>query len=226
MRMAVHQPNYLPWAGFFHKMASCDVFVLLDNVQYPRRDFCNRTRIKSSRGAYWLTLPVSKGPFAQKINETRLFEPGTNLPHHLETLHHFYARAPYYVFLNQQLRPIYEQSWEYLLPLNLALIKALAAILGISTPLVLASSLGDPPGNKNERLIYLCRQLGANTYLSGRGAASYNDPAALAAAGIRLEYQTYVPPVYPQGHGTFIPNLSVVDLIMSQGPASRRLLHP
>ncbi|WP_258361160.1 WbqC family protein [Moorella sulfitireducens (nom. illeg.)] len=224
MRVAAHQPNYLPSTGFFHKMANCDVFVLLDNVQYPRRDFCNRTRIKSPRGAYWLTLPVAKGAFEQKINETRLFEPDRNLPRHLETLRHFYARAPFYNFLNQMLLPIYEQPWEFLLSFNLALIKTLAEILGITTPMVLASSLGEPPAGKSERLIFLCQQLGADTYLSGRGAEAYNDPGAFTAAGLRLEYQTFTPPVYPQGHGTFIPNLSIVDLIMYQGPASRRFL--
>ncbi|MBE3582358.1 MAG: WbqC family protein [Thermoanaerobacteraceae bacterium] len=106
----------------------------------------------------------------------------------------------------------------------MALIKTLAAILGITTPLVLASSLGEPPASKSERLIYLCQRLGADTYLSGRGAVAYNDPGAFAAAGLKLEYQAFTPPVYPQGYGTFIPNLSVVDLIMHQGPASRRLL--
>ncbi|OIQ12665.1 WbqC family protein [Neomoorella thermoacetica] len=224
MRVAAHQPNYLPWTGFFHKMANCDVFVILDNVQFPRRDFCNRTRIKSPRGAYWLTLPVVRGAFEQKINETRLFEPDTNLPRHLKTLHHFYARAPFYNFLIQKLLPIYEQSWEYLLPFNLALIKTLAAILGITTPLVLASSLGEPPAGKSERLIYLCQQLGADTYLSGRGAVAYNDPVAFAAAGLKLEYQSFTPPVYPQGYGIFIPNLSIVDLIMYHGSASQRFL--
>ncbi|MBE3582357.1 MAG: WbqC family protein [Thermoanaerobacteraceae bacterium] len=109
MRVAAHQPNYLPWTGFFHKMANCDVFVILDNVQFPWSDFCNRTRIKSPREAYWLTLPVVREAFEQKINETRLFEPDKNLHRHLKTLHHFYARAPFYNFLIQKLLPIYEQ---------------------------------------------------------------------------------------------------------------------
>lgn len=220
MRIAIHQPNYLPWANFFHKMAHCDVFILLDNVQYPRREYCNRTRVKSPQGAFWLTLPVEKANINNRISEVRLYEPEKNLARHLQSLQHFYARAPYYRSLEEKLEPIYKKSWEYLASLNIALIKILAGLLEITTPILLASNLGEPPGGRNQRIIYLCQKLGADVYLSGKGGESYNDQQALADAGITLEYQSTIAPVYPQGSGAFIASLSLVDLLAYAGQKS------
>ena len=224
LRCAVHQPNYLPWSGFFHKMASCDVLIILDNVQYSRRSFCNRTQVKSPSGALWLTLPIVKGPVEQEINQTRLFEPSKHLSRNFETLRHLYARAPYFSLLESELRLIYHQPWEFLLPFNLNLIRILANILEITTPIILASNLGKPPADKNQRIIFLCQQLGADTYLSGIGAKAYNDPQSFITAGLTLEYQSFQPPVYSQGKGDFISGLSIIDLIAYAGPKSRQLL--
>lgn len=224
MRIAIHQPNYLPWSVFFHKMAICDVFVLLDNVQYPRRDYCNRTQIKSPLGVYWLTHPVERGHFHQQIKEIRLSQPEESLKRHLETLHHFYNKAPCYQYLLSSLKPIYKKHWNFLLPLNITLIKAIADLLGITTPLLLASSLGDPPHGKSKRIVYICKKLGADTYLSGLGAKKYNDPEDFVAANINLDYHNFIPPIYAQGIDTFIPNLSIIDLIAYHGPESRAFL--
>lgn len=224
MRAAVHQPNYLPWPGFFRKMAQCDVFVLLDNVQYPRREYCNRAKVRSPQGAFWLTLPVEKAGLDAKISEVRISEPEKNLARHLKTLRYFYGRAPFYDVLENRLGPLYEKTWDRLLPLNTALIEVLAGILGITTPVVLASCLGEPAGGKSERIIGICRKVGADTYLSGRGAEAYNDALLYAEAGITLEYQVYEPPVYPQGGKEYISGLSVVDLLAYHGPAGRRYL--
>lgn len=224
MRAAVHQPNYLPWTGFFHKMANCDIFVLLDNVQYPRREYCNRTLVKTSQGACWMSLPVVKNTIDQKISETRLFEPEKNLYRHWKTLRHCYARAPYWKNIEQKLEPLYEQPWEFLLSLNIELINALRNLLGISTPMILSSSLGDSPAAKSGRIIHICRQLGANTYLSGKGAEAYNNSGEFTGAGIELRYQDYVVPEYLQGKGDFIPGLSVLDLFAYEGPESRNII--
>ena len=224
MRVAVHQPNYLPWLGFFQKMGLCDAFVLLDNVQYPRREFCNRTRVKSSQGAVWLTIPVIRGNVNQQIGEVKLFEPKRNLAQQSKRLHHYYGQAPYYRLLATYLESVFAEDWAELLPLNVALIKALADILGINTPLLLASGLGESSGVKSERIIAICQQLGADAYLSGQGGRAYNDPKAFAAAGLKLVYQNFTPPVYPQGGEAFIPGLSVLDLIAYTGLASRRYL--
>ncbi len=224
MRCAVHQPNYLPWAGFFHKMQNCDVLIILDNIQFARRSYGNRTQIKTQAGAQWLTLPVERGPLEQKINKVRLFDPPKNQSQNFKTIRHAYAKAPYFSCLEAKLKPFYAQPEELLFPFNLRLIQLFADILEIKTPLLLASSLGEPPAGKNERIIFLCQQCGANTYLSGRGGEAYNEPLALQAAGLTLEYQSFQPPVYPQGKGDFIPGLSILDLVMYAGPKQSKSL--
>jgi hypothetical protein len=225
MKVAVHQPNYLPWPGFFHKMFHCDVFVLLDNVQYPRRGFCNRTMVKSPQGkAVWLTVPVMKSRYAQQIRDVQLFQPEENLAKQHLTLQHFYGRAPYYRHLADRLEAVFAEKWMHLAPLNVMLIKVFADILGIHTPLLLASSLGELTEGKSGRIIALCQKLGADTYLSGEGGRAYNDSEAFAAAGIKLVYQKFVPPCYPQGGGNYLSGLSVLDLIAHTGSASRQYL--
>lgn len=223
MIVAVHQPNYFPWLGFFRKMAACDVFVLLDNVQYPRRGFCNRTRVKSPQGeAVWLTVPVIKGKYTQQINEVKLFEPAQNLKRQSLLLRHFYGRTPYYSLLAERLETILTGTWLELVSLNIELIKALANLLGISTPILTASSLGGVDRAKSERIITICRELGADTYLSGQGAKAYNDPQAFNAVGIKLLYQNFFSPEYPQGDGLFIAGLSALDLIAHTGLSGQK----
>lgn len=225
MIVAVHQPNYLPWLGFFRKMAACDVFVLLDNVQYPRRGFCNRTRVKSPQGeVVWLTVPVIKGKYTEQISEIKLFEPEKNLKKQRLLLHHFYRRTPYYQLLADRIEAVFEGTWLELAPINIELIKVLAELLGINTPIITASSLGEVVGAKSERIIALCRVLGADTYLSGEGARAYNDPQAFAEAGIKLVYQRFIPPEYPQGDAPFIAGLSVFDLIAHTGLSCRKFV--
>lgn len=225
MIVAVHQPNYLPWLGFFRKMAACDVFVLLDNVQYPRRGFCNRTRVKSPQGeAVWLTVPVIKGKYTQQISEVKLFEPVHNLKKQNLLLRHFYGRTPYYSLLAERLETIFAGTWLELVSLNMELIKVLANLLGINTPILTASSLGGVVGAKSERIIAFCRELGADTYLSGEGAKVYNDPQAFTAAGIKLVYQKFISPEYPQGDSPFIAGLSVLDLIAHIGLSGRKFV--
>jgi hypothetical protein len=205
-------------------MQNCDVLIILDNIQFARRSYGSRTQIKTQAGARWLTLPVAHGPIGQKINEVRLFEPAKNQFQNFKTIRHAYAQAPYFASLAAELEPLYTQPREFLLPFNLQLIQLFADILEIKTPLLLASSLGEPPAGKNERIIFLCQQCGADTYYSGRGGKAYNEPLALQAAGLTLEYQNFQPPVYPQGKGDFIPGLSILDLVMYAGPKQSKSL--
>ena len=207
---------------FFHKMQNCDVLIILDNIQFARRSYGSRTQIKTRR------CPGSRCGGARadwtKINEVRLFEPAKNQFQNFKTIKHAYAQAPYFASLAAELEPLYTQPREFLLPFNLQLIQLFADILEIKTPLLLASSLGEPPAGKNERIIFLCQQCGADTYYSGRGGKAYNEPLALQAAGLTLEYQNFQPPVYPQGKGDFIPGLSILDLVMYAGPKQSKSL--
>jgi hypothetical protein len=217
--LAMHQPNYLPWLGTFDKMRRAGVFVLLDTVQYPRgRSVANRNRIRTPNGELLLTVPVvvPRGRKGKALYTEVAFADDRWREKHLRSIEQAYRRAPYFEAHFTQLAEIVTAASSFC-ELNVALIKWLAQELGIETRTVRLSELDGVHGQKNELTIGVCRALGATVYLSGAGARSYNDPAALAAAGIELRYQDFVHPVYPQLGEGFVPNLSAVDLLFNCG---------
>jgi hypothetical protein len=224
MKVAVHQPQYIPWLGYFHKMASSDLFVLLDTVQYKKREFQNRNRIKTPAGPLWLTIPVlTKGSYLQKISEVRIDHQERWAEKHRHGLERNYSHEPYYKKYRNFLEEIYGRKWESLLEVNMATIKYLGRALNLATPIMLESTLGTTQ-TRTGRIIEICQKVKADIYLSGQGAKDYLDENLLAQNGITLEYQEFVHPVYPQLYGPFIPYLSVLDLIFNCGPDSRKIL--
>ena len=224
MRVAVQQPQYIPWLGYFHKIASSDLFVLLDTVQYKKREFQNRNRIKTPSGPLWLTIPVlSKGHHLQKINEVKIDNQERWREIHLHSLERNYARAPYFKKYSDFLDEIYKREWTHLSEINIATIKYLVKALEINTPIILESKIGT---NKTStaRVIEICQSVGADIYLSGQGGKDYIDENLFARSGIKLEYQEFVHPVYPQLHDSFIPYLSALDLLFNCGPEARLIL--
>jgi hypothetical protein len=224
---AVHQPNYLPWLGWFHKLAAADVFVYLDAVQYPRgRSFAARNRIKTPNGVAWLTVPVSvpKGREGKATyREVELAEPRWR-EKHLRTVETSYARAPHFDDVLELYRTGLEAG-ETLLEINLALLEGFADYLGIATRRVVLSELLPEFGRKTELIVDACRALGADEYLSGSGGgADYNDEEQLAEEGIALRYDAFEPAPYPQLWGDFEPGLSALDALMNCGPAARELI--
>lgn len=224
---AVHQPNYLPWLGWFHKLAAADVFVYLDAVQYPRgRSFAARNRIKTPNGVAWLTVPVSvpKGREGKATyREVGLAEPRWR-EKHLRTVGTSYARAPHFEDVLELYRTGLEAG-ETLLEVNLALLEGFADYLGIATRRVVLSELVPEFGQKTELIVDVCQALGADEYLSGSGGgAEYNDEARLAEEGIALRYDAFEPAPYPQLWGDFEPGLSALDALMSCGPGARELI--
>ncbi|UCG25580.1 MAG: WbqC family protein [Chloroflexota bacterium] len=219
MIVAVHQPNYLPWIGYFHKMAHSDVFVLLDTVQFPRgTSVANRNRIKTAQGVLQLTMPVSIPKGRQgKVSyaEVRTAANGWQRKH-LKSIQMAYSKAPYFGAHFDEIDALLHQS-NSLLEINLAMIRYCAEALNIHTQTLLLSQLSLNSGAKSELIVNICRELGASQYLSGQGARKYNDPAMFSAAGVDLIYQDFTCPVYPQLHGEFVPNLSVVDLLFNCG---------
>ncbi|MHB8170508.1 MAG: WbqC family protein [Thermincolia bacterium] len=216
MIIAIHQPNYLPWLGFFDKVRKADLMIIMDEAQFPRRDYCNRTRIKTTQGAQWLTLPV-KARAATPIKEVELVDPQTSLVKHWQVVVHNYGKSPFFPKYGPELAGYFHRYHHRLSELNLVLIKLVAGWLDISTPIILESSLGHPMGRGSTRNLNICRHLGANVYLSGQGARSYNDEAAFVAEGIELRYQEFRHPVYPQRYGEFLPGLSVIDYLFNAG---------
>jgi WbqC-like protein family len=224
MRVAIHQPQYLPWLGYFDKMDRADCFVILDDVQFKKNEWQNRNRIKTPAGWQWLTVPV-RHRFPQRISEVRLDGAAPWPRKHLGALVANYSGAPAF----ERHRPFLEESfarpWDRLLDLSLGTLGYLMGALGIETKLVLASALDPAPAeNATDRLIAICRAVGADTYLSGTGGRDYLDAPRFDRAGLRVEVQAFRCPVYPQRFGGFEPNLSIVDLLFNCGAESLAIL--
>jgi WbqC-like protein len=217
MRLAAHQPQYLPWLGYFDKMARADHFVLLDTVQFKKNEWQNRNRIRTAGGWQWLTVPVHYR-FPMSIAEVRIDETSGWRRKHCESLRQAYARAPHREAILAAVAALVERPHPTLATLNTEGVLALARLLGISTPVVLASSLEGIPEGPDERLIALCRRFGCTTYLAGQGGHDYMDLSLWERAGIAVEFQRFHHPIYPQSHPGFEPNLSAVDALMHLGP--------
>ncbi len=226
MIVAVHQPNYLPWIGYFHKMANADIFVLLDTVQLPRgSSVANRSQIKSAGGALQLTVPLSipKGRRGKVSYAEAQTAGGHWKRQHLKSIRMAYGRAPYFEMYFGQLERILGDEVSFV-EINKRFISSCAKELGLSAEIVLLSEMPGTRGAKSELIVSICRQLGADTYLSGQGARKYNDERLFADAGLRLAYQEFRCPVYTQLHGEFMPNLSIIDLLFNQGPGGREII--
>jgi WbqC-like protein family len=223
-RIVVLQPSYLPWLGYFDQLYKSDVFVLYDDVQYDKHGWRNRNRIKTGTGPLWLTVPVlTHGQGLPTNRDARIDTRQPWARKHLQALRVNYAKAPAFEEVFGALEPVLGRPWTHLIDLNRAVLEMLCRLLGL-TRLILLSSELDVPGQKSERLIGLCRALGAGRYLTGDAASDYLDETQFAAHDIRVEYHHYRHPVYAQLHGEFVPYLSVVDLLMNHGRESLGVL--
>jgi hypothetical protein len=216
VRVAIHQPHYLPWLGYLAKWAAADVFVLLDTVQYEKHGWQNRNRVKTAAGPRWLTVPVH-ARLGTPIAEVTIDQRQPWAARHLRAIEEAYAGAAHLARYRPALRELYGRSWTHLAPLAVASATWLARAVGIQAPAHLASALGVTASNPTGRLVALCRTLGATTYLAGRDGARYMDLRQVEDAGITVLYQDYQHPKYAQLHGEFVPNLSALDLLLTHG---------
>ena len=227
MRIAIHQPNFLPWLGYFHKIAQADLFVLLDNVEFVKGHICNRNKIKNNQSkAVWITVPVKhdKGS-SVNFNELQIDYSQQWAVKILNQFRGSYAGAPYYdTYFSLLETYLKEKKYSSLAELNIDLIRLCCDELDIKTKLEVASEHCEDFGHKNEQNINICKYFGANTYLSGQGAKKYNDEELFRKNGIELEYQQFEHPTYPQQFEGFISNLSVIDLLFNCGPESKSIL--
>jgi hypothetical protein len=224
--LAVVQSNYIPWKGYFDLIAAADEFVLFDNVQYTRRDWRNRNQIKTAQGTVWLTIPVCvKGNYEQPINETRIADRSWAAKH-WKTIRHAYARAPHFERYAAWLENLYGDAAALarLSEVNHLFLTSLCAALQIDTPIKWSTDYRLEAG-RTERLIGLCEQADADHYLSGPTARGYLDVDAFAANGIRVTFFDYSGyPEYRQLHGPFTQAVSVIDLLLNEGPAARSFM--
>jgi WbqC-like protein len=224
MRAVILQPGYLPWLGFFDQFHRSDVFVFYDDVQFDRRGWRHRNRIKAPVGAQWLTVPVlKKGRYTQSIRETQIDPTCAWQRQHLGRMRASYAHTPYFDQYYPGLERVLQGNRDFLIDLDLALIEQLLEWLELQRPIRLASEIGGD-GRSTQRLLEICRLIGATEYLSGDAASAYLDTALFAAHGIRVEFQHYAHPVYRQQFEPFVSHLSVIDLLFNHGPESLPIL--
>jgi hypothetical protein len=217
--VTIHQPQYLPWLGYFDKLEKCDVFCLLDTVQYKKNEFQNRNRIKTADGWQWLTVPVTYR-FPQRINEVGVNQTADWQRKHLQALRSNYSKAPFFSSYYPSFEEFYQQSGEMIAEVNVASIQLLMELLGLERKLVLASSLRVDTKDPTLRLVEICQALGGGAYLSGKDGAKYMDVDMFARHEIDVLFQDFNHPQYPQCYGPFEPNMSVVDLVFNCGPGS------
>jgi len=221
--VAIHQPHYLPWLGYFDKLRRCQIFCLLDTVQYKKNEFQNRNRIKTAQGWQWLTVPVTYH-YPQRINEVSVNQTVDWQRKHLQALKTHYRRTLFFRTYIDEFEEFYLQPFTHLVEANVASIRLLMKLLQIECDLVLASSLPVDNDQPTDRLADICRILGGDVYLSGRDGAQYMDLDVFRAREIQVIFQHFNHPIYPQPYGPFEPNLSALDLLFNCGPDSLVIL--
>ena len=195
MIVSGHQPNYLPWLGFFDKVQRSDMFIIEDNVQFERQGFTNRNRIMTSDGIRWLTVPIEHENKPLLINEVRIANKGEPRwgHRHWLTIKHGYCKAPYWNDYADFFEQTYEREWDLLIDLNMHLIKGIMHFLKIKTPLIIGSSL-NVQGKKTELIVAQCKKVGAGIQLAGNGCRDYIDRRLFKQAGIKLVFQKFLSP--------------------------------
>jgi WbqC-like protein len=223
--LVVLQPGYLPWLGFFDQLRRADVFVHYDDVQFDKHGWRNRNRIKAPSGEpHWLTVPVRHaGLDWPRILDVAVDQRSPWARKHVGTIRQYYAGAPFLGRYLPALEELLHRPWERLVDLDLAVVALLCEWLGLPAPVHRSSAL-PAEGKKSERLLALCRHFRADRYLSGSAARSYLDVDLFAQHGIAVAWQDYRHPVYPQQHGAFVPQLSVLDLLLNCGDESARIV--
>jgi len=223
--VACHQPNFLPWIGFFYKALLADLVVLLDDVQFARGfTWVNRNRLKCDQGELCLTVPVKKkGRGLQKISDVEVLDEGNWPRRFLQGISQNYCHAPYFAEHRGFLKDLMQMRWRKLVDLNLAGIYYLAGCLGIGNKVVLQSSLQIQPQGP-ELLVRITKETGGDVYLTPLVSKKYVDENLFARHGITIQFFKFIPPVYPQLWGEFIYNLSALDLLLNCGGKSLEVI--
>ncbi len=222
MIIFVHQPEYIPWLGFFDKLARCDVFVVYDDAQYVHGGYQNRNRIRTRQGWRWLTIPIVHH-HPQLIKDVRIA--GNQWKEeHLRILAHTYEKAPFFETYFPLIEEALNFDHELLMALNLHLIKNISESLGFKTKMIRSSEFPYIGKEKNEKLISMCKFIGADTYLSGSGGKAYINEKAFASANVNLQWHNYVHPTYSQISQGFQPFMSIIDLLFNVGPQAKDVI--
>ncbi len=218
MIVSIHQPAYLPWLGYFHKILLSDVFVFLDIVQMEKSGFVNRNLVRTASGVQWLTVPLLiKGHMDKSIGEMRINQADPWKRKHLGTIEQAYQKRPHYSRHADDFRRFIEGAGESLSDFLFVMLRFFldAAKMG-EVKIVRASAL-EPEGSRAELLADICRKAGADTYLSGSMGKTYLDREPFEKAGVEVAFQEFRHPEYDQGYGDFAPNMGIIDALFNCG---------
>ena len=225
MVVSIHQPNYIPWLGFFNKILLSDTYVVFDDVQFPRgKDYANRNQIKTNNGKMWLTVPVIGKSDLKPWNQIEINKNGW-VNKHLSNIESFYKKTPYFNEYYPEIKNIYLKDHNLLIDLTLDLIKHFLKILDKEVKIVLSSDIKtDLKGL--DKILYILKNLNATKYISGDGDGSkrYIDEKLFSDQGIELVWQNYKHPIYKQQFNEFIPYMSILDLLFNEGPNSKNII--
>jgi hypothetical protein len=223
VRIAIHQPHFLPWLGYLHRMAQVDAFVLLDHVQFERRNYQNRTMICMNGAAHWLTVPVVQRSQQERIVDKEIDNGRDDLRWWgrtaMATFQHVYGKTAFFREYAPAIKRIFDTRHARLVDLNQATLDFLRDAFGIRTPLLRSSEL-KVGGQRAELVFEICKAVGAERLLAGMGGSrGYLNVEEFARRGVRIEWHQFQHPVYPQaGPQPFVPGLSAIDMLFHVGP--------
>ena len=216
MIVAIHQPEYLPWLGFFKKMMNVELFVFLDDVQFCKKGWQNRNRIRINDGTTLLSIPVHTHSYP-KINEVTIDNEKNWSIRHKKSILYNYARAPYFDEIKDFIESIFEKKFQYLVDLNTEIIKFIMNELEIKSKIVFSSEL-EISKKGSDRVLDICKAVGADHYITGTFWAESNlRVEEFKKSNIDVEFQKFQHPIYKQIHGEFIPEMSIIDLLFNKG---------
>lgn len=223
MKAVIHQPYYLPYPGFFHKVSQADIFVIMDDVQYDKR-FTNRNRIMVINDWIWITVPINKEDKFRPNMEVRINNELSWREEHWKKISHSYKNSKFFHLYSDYLESLYKKEWHYLFDLDFELLKQIFKWLDIDVEIIRESEL-NVKTESTQRLVDVCKKVGAETYVSGPGGRGYMDENQFEKSGLKLEYQNYLYPKYPQRWAKeFIPDLSIIDMLSNIGPDTIKVL--
>ena len=223
MIVTIHQPEHLPWLGFFHKIRQADVFVVLDNVQFRRNYFQNRNKVKTATGWSWITVPVKNEGINTKIKDIKIDNSKRWTRKCRNSIHYSYKKAQHFSKYAGIFEDFYNKKWYKLADLNIQLIKKILELLSINVRILKASDLAIE-GNGNTLILDICRKLDADVYLSGISGKEYLKLHEFKESGIVVIFQEFQHPIYKQLYQPFIPCMSIIDLLFNAGPESSDIL--
>ena len=219
-----HQPEFIPYLGFFSKISKADIFVIVDNIQFKKKNFQNRNKIKTREGWMWLTVPViTKGRFEQKICEVEINNSLNWQRKHWASISLNYQKAPFFKEHSGFFEELYSKEWRLLSEFNEAFIRYIMGQLELDVDVLKSSELG-VKGQKTDLLIDICNKTGADTYLQGSGGRDYVEVEKFQDAGLNVVFHEFEHPTYPQQFGEFMPNMSVIDLLFNVGPEAKNYI--